>query len=106
MKNSRIPPESRIVSDQRSYPKKITLSPDVWGLDALHYLRFDPKSSKSFFPLSSNADFWSGGGAIRVTGAHVFSPHFRTSNRRRGRNLARFQVIAATQCRFLHAKLD
>jgi hypothetical protein len=52
MKNSRIPPESRIVSDQRSYPKKITLSPDVWGLDALHYLRFDPKSSKSFFPLS------------------------------------------------------
>lgn len=67
MKNSRIPPESRIVSDQRSYPKKITLSPDVWGLDALHYLRFDPKSSKSFFPLSSRADFWSGGGAIRVT---------------------------------------
>jgi len=67
MKNSRIPPESRIVSDQRSYPKKITLSPDVWGLDALHYLRFDPKSSKSFFPLSSSADFWSGGGAIQVT---------------------------------------
>jgi hypothetical protein len=67
MKNSCIPPESRIVSDQRSYPEKITLSPDVWGLVAPHYFHFDPKSSGSFFPLFPCADFWRPGAAVRVT---------------------------------------
>jgi hypothetical protein len=67
MKNRCIPPESRIVSDQRFSPEKITLSPDVWGLVALHYLRFDPKRTKSFFPLSPRADFRSGCGLSGVT---------------------------------------
>ena len=87
--------------------KKIYFLLMVWGLDALHFFHFDPMKYASIFPLWGVTYFFAVRQFVRNAWRGVRGvQHFRTWACERLSRLARFQVIAATRGRFLHAKLD